>query len=380
MARVRGVFGLSAGEAEEQRDFMARALTLAAKARGRTSPNPLVGAVMVKDGRIIGEGYHRGAGEPHAEIEALREAGQEARGATLYINLEPCCHWGCTAPCTKALIQAGLGEVYMAMLDPNPLVNGQGRAELESAGVRTHVGLMAGEAERLNQAFANYITTGLPFVTAKYAMTLDGKIASHTGDARWVTGEQARRRVHELRDESDAVMVGVDTVLADDPLLTTRLNKDDLRHPLRVVVDSRGRMPLSARILREDTPGQTLIATTDQIPPERVVKLQEQSAEVLQLPSRNGRVALFPLMEALARREMMTVLVEGGGTLLAGLLEQGLVDRVLAFIAPKVLGGKDAPSPVEGMGRERMAEATELTDIEVERIGDDVLISGYLED
>ena len=364
--------------------FMQRALSLAQLARGRTSPNPMVGAVIVKDGRIVGEGYHHRAGEPHAEIHALRQAGEAARGATLYVNLEPCSHYGRTPPCTQAIIAAGIAEVHMAMLDPNPLVNGRGRDQLEAAGIRTYVGEREAEARELNEAFIKYITTGRPFVTAKFAMSLDGKIATHTGEARWITGPKARRWVHQLRDVTDAIMVGVNTVLADDPRLTTRLDDGkegrEVHHPLRVIVDSRGRIPLTAKVLAADTPGRTLIATTEAMPPDRRKALERLGAQVLVLPAhvRGGRVSLPHLLDALGKREVTSLLVEGGGTLLASFFEQRLVDKVLAFVAPLIIGGQGAPTPVAGQGVARLSQSLRLERVRVEKVGTDVLISGYV--
>jgi len=357
---------------------MQRALSLARLAQGRTSPNPMVGAVIVKDGRVVGEGYHRRAGGPHAEIHALRQAGEAARGATLYVNLEPCSHYGRTPPCTQAIIAAGIAEVHMAMLDPNPLVNGRGRDQLEAAGIRTYVGQREAEARELNEAFIKYITTGRPFVTAKFAMSLDGKIATHTGQARWITGSEARRWVHQLRDVTDAIMVGVNTVIADDPCLTTRLEKADVRHPLRVIVDSRGRVPLTAKVLDPDLPGQTLVATTELMPGEMREQLRRWGVEVLVLPDQGERVSLPHLLDALGKREVTSLLVEGGGTLLASFFEQRLVDKVLAFVAPLIIGGRGAPTPVGGQGVARLSQALRLERVRVEKVGTDVLISGYV--
>jgi len=364
------------------RDFMGRALRLAERGRGRTSPNPMVGAVLVKKGvdgmpAIVGEGFHHRAGEPHAEILALRQAGERARGATLYVNLEPCCHHGRTPPCTQALIAAGVAEVHMAMLDPNPRVAGCGQAELEAAGIRTVLGEREAEARALNEVFVHWITTNRPFVIAKFAASLDGKIATRTGDSRWITGPAARHRVHQLRDQVDGILVGVETVIADDPQLTTRLDWADVRHPLRVILDSTGRVPFSARVLDPALPGQTLIATTDAMPPERRQILKDSGVEVLTLPTDNGRVDLEALLTALGRREITSLLVEGGGTVLGSFFARGLVNQVLAFVAPIIIGGRDAPTPVGGAGAARIAEAWRLERVEVQRLGPDVLIGGY---
>jgi diaminohydroxyphosphoribosylaminopyrimidine deaminase/5-amino-6-(5-phosphoribosylamino)uracil reductase len=358
---------------------MARALELAARARGRTSPNPMVGAVLVKDGEIVGQAFHPRAGDPHAEVFALRQAGERARGATLYINLEPCCHYGRTPPCTEAIIRAGVAEVHMAMEDPNPLVRGKGQAALEAAGIRTVAGELEAEARQLNEVFIKYITTGRPFVTAKFAMSLDGKIATTTGESRWITGTAARRRVHELRDATDAICVGVNTILADDPRLTTRLEKPDVRHPLRVILDSRGRAPLAARVFDSALPGRTAVATSQGMRIPHRAALQAQGVDVWELPSDDqGRVDLAALLDHLGGREVTSLLVEGGGTVLASWFAGRLVDKVLAFVGPLIIGGRDAPTPVKGSGASRLAEALRLERVSVERMEEDVLIAGYV--
>ncbi|MBN1484516.1 MAG: bifunctional diaminohydroxyphosphoribosylaminopyrimidine deaminase/5-amino-6-(5-phosphoribosylamino)uracil reductase RibD [Chloroflexia bacterium] len=358
---------------------MQRALALAERARGRTSPNPLVGAVLVRDGEIVGEGYHQQAGGPHAEIYALRAAGERSRGATLYVTLEPCSHHGRTPPCTEALIAAGIAAAHMAMLDPNPRVNGQGRARLEQAGIVTTVGLGAREAARQNEAFITYIRQGRPFVIAKYACSLDGKIATRSGESRWISGEQSRRRVHELRDQMDAIMVGANTVLNDDPRLTTRLpERESVQHPLRIVADSRGRLPLAARVFDPALPGRTILATTAACPQEQREALEERGTEILLLPAgEGGRLDLAALLRALGQREITSLLVEGGGTLLDAFFRARLVDRVLAFIAPLIIGGAAAPAAVSGEGVARLGQAARLRELEVERVGPDLLLSGY---
>jgi len=355
--------------------FMTRALELARTAKGRTSPNPPVGAVVVRDGEIVGEGFTQPPGSWHAEVLALRQAGDLARGAKLYVTLEPCCHYGRTPPCTRSIIEAGVAEVHMAMLDPNPIVCGQGRAELEAAGIRTSVGDGEEIAAGIVEAFTKFITTGLPFVTAKFAMSLDGKIATRTGQSRWITGEGARLLVHRLRDAADAVMVGVGTVLADDPLLTVRLplrERRDGRQPWRVVVDSRGRTPLTARVLGADAP--TIVATTEASPPEWRRQLAHLGAIVLELPAKEGHVDLKQLLVALGKRGLIDILVEGGSGLLGSLFAQRLVDKVLAFVAPLVIGGTSTPGPIGGDGVQTLDEAPRLRTEQVERVGDDILI------
>jgi diaminohydroxyphosphoribosylaminopyrimidine deaminase/5-amino-6-(5-phosphoribosylamino)uracil reductase len=360
-------------------DYMARALDLAERAKGFCNPNPAVGAVLVRDGRIVGEGFTQAHGQAHAEVVALEQAESKTRGATLYVTLEPCVHQGLTGPCTERLIRAGIEEVRCSMLDPSAWVDGRGKAELESHGVRVVVGEGADAAQRLNRDYLHWVRTGRPFVTAKYAMSLDGKIATRTGSSRWISGEAARCLVGRMRARVDAILVGVDTVLADDPSLTARAADGALlaRQPLRVVLDSRGRLPSSARVVDGSLPGRTLVATT---PSGRSV-LPNMPLDVVEVwaaeAGPDGRVQTAELLTELGRRSLISVLVEAGGTLLASLLEQRLVDEVVAFIAPKLVGGSDAPTPLGGRGVEEMSAAIELLDISYERIGPDVIVRGY---
>ena len=357
---------------------MKRAVSLARQALGTTSPNPAVGAVLVKDGVVLGTGHTQPAGSRHAEIEALRSAGDSSRGATLYTTLEPCCHFGRTPPCTQAIISAGVAEVLVAAIDPNPRVSGQGKTELEASGLRVEVGEEAEAAGELYEAFAKYITTGLPFVTAKFAMSLDGKIATNSGDSRWVTGPQAREVVQRLRRESDAVMVGINTVLADDPQLTSRDTHGDPlpRQPLRVILDSQCRTPPDARMLRE--PGSTLIVTAGNSTAQQADRLKNAGAEVLPVASTpSGRVDLDQVMAELGQRDIVSLLVEAGGTLQGSLFDTGLVDKVMAFIAPVIIGGMQAASPVEGIGVSRMAGSWRLTRTNLQEVGPDWLVTGY---
>ncbi len=359
--------------------YIALALELAEKGRGRTSPNPMVGAVVVKDGRIIGRGFHAKAGGPHAEVVALQEAGDEARGATVYVSLEPCSHYGRTPPCVDRIIEAGISKVVVAMLDPNPLVAGRGIEKLRAAGIETEVGVLEKRAKRLNEVFIKYITTELPFVLIKMAMTLDGKSATITGDSRWISGEGSRAYVHHLRDEFDAVMVGIGTVLKDDPRLTARLPEGGGKDPIRIIVDSRGRIPLTAKVLNLDSPAKTMIAVTKKAPQDKVEQLRGKGIEVLVLPAvRDDKVDLRELLRELGKREIASVLVEGGGNLNWSLLDAGLVDKIVFFIAPKIVGGDKAPTPVEGMGIRRMTEALLLDEVEVTICGEDIEIIGYI--
>jgi diaminohydroxyphosphoribosylaminopyrimidine deaminase/5-amino-6-(5-phosphoribosylamino)uracil reductase len=359
---------------------MARALRLARQALGSTSPNPAVGAVVSKEGVVLGEGYTQPLGGGHAEIGALRQAGESSRGADLYTTLEPCCTFGRTPPCTRAIIGAGIRRVYLAVEDPNPLVLGKGRRELEAAGVQVQVsqGKDAETAGEIYQGFAKHINTGLPFVTAKFAMSLDGKIAAHTGDSKWITGPEARVVAQQLRRESDVVMVGISTVLADDPQLTAR-DRDGgplTRQPLRVVLDSAGRTPTTAKLLQE--PGKTVIAVCLGAPVDKIVRLEDAGAEVIQAPpDPDGRVDMNGLLEELGRRGVVNLMVEGGGIILGSLFDGGRVDKVMAFVAPVIIGGSGAASPVEGAGISRMADAWRLERTKMEQVGGDWIVTGY---
>ncbi len=366
------------------RGFMAAALAEGRRALARTSPNPAVGAVLVRDGRIVGRGHTQPPGGPHAEIVALRDAGEAARGAILYVTLEPCAHHGCTPPCVEALIAADVAEVRVALGDPFPLVAGRGLTRLRDAGIRVTVGLGAAEARALHEGFFTRLATGRPHVTAKWAMTLDGRIATRTGHARWVTGPAARREVHRLRDRIDGIMVGVGTVLADDPLLTTRLPDEEAgaggpHHPLRIVLDSAGNTPPAARLLRPDTPGRTLIACTAVTPEARRAAWRERGADVLVVAGDGSRVDLQRLFVELGARGLNTLLVEGGGEVLASCFAAGLVDRALAFVAPKLIGGRAAPGPLGGLGANTMEGAYRLRDVVVRRYDDDLLIRGEID-
>ena len=359
-------------------DFMKMALRLAAKGAGWVSPNPLVGAVVVRAGKVVGRGWHRRYGEPHAEVEALRDAGNFARGATLYVTLEPCNHHGKTPPCTEAVLAAGVKRVVTATLDPNRRVTGGGAAFLREKGVQVELGLLAEEARRLNEAWFAWVETGLPFILAKAACSLDGKIATRTGDSRWLTGEQGRGFGHRLRHVCDAILVGIGTVLADDPQLTTRLPRRRGQDPIRVVLDSRLRLPETARVLHLDSSAPTWIATTPAALNEKIQAIKALGAEVLVMPEEGGRVALKPLLQELGHRRVQSLLVEGGAEVLGAFLDQRLVDKFYFFYAPKILGGKDAYPAVAGRGVARLAEAHQARDLSLRRLGPDLLVSGYL--
>jgi len=352
---------------------MDRALRVAERGLGLTSPNPAVGAVLVKDERVVGEGAHLRAGGPHAEIVALDAAGPAARGATCYVTLEPCAHVGRTGPCADALVRAGVARVVAAVGDPHRVVDGRGLARLRAAGVDVAVGVREAEARRLNRGFFCVMTEGRPHVTLKTAMTLDGKIAAVDGVSRWITGEAARLEAHRLRFVADAIVVGIGTVLTDDPQLTVRHPGLPPKEPLRVVVDSRLRMPADARVLGAGDPARAVVACVAPAPTDRAAALRDRGARVLELPNDGEHVDLRALLDALRATSVNAVLVEGGGELGGALAEAGLVDRVAFFVAPRLVGGAEAPGPLGGRGRP-LKEALPLVDVTTRRIGDDLLI------
>ena len=350
---------------------MARALDLAERGRGRTSPNPMVGCVVVKDGRVVGEGWHAVAGGPHAEIVALKQSGDAAQGATIYVSLEPCSHHGRTPPCVDAIKKHKPARVVAAMEDPNPQVAGQGIAALQSAGIAVDVGVLEDRARKLNEAFVKYITTGRPFVIAKCAMTLDGKIATRTGHSQWVTGEAARLEVHQLRDEVDAILVGSRTIMLDDPRLTARVPDKETRDPIRIIVDAGEYLDSERRIFRHESAAPTWVA----VPEGRDFP---EADDVLHVPSDESGIDMAALMEALGKREITSLLIEGGGATLASAFAAGIVDKVRFYIAPKIVGGADAVTPVEGEGAASMDEAVHLVDMTATRVGDDLRIDAYV--
>ena len=368
--------GVAMNEQQQELDesYMREALRIAEYARGRTSPNPLVGAVIVRDGTIVASGWHRAAGEPHAEIHALRMAGELARGATLYVTLEPCAHHGRTGPCAEAVIAAGLARVVVALSDQNPLVAGRGIHLLTAAGIEVTTGVCEDEARRQNEIFLKWVTTKRPFVTLKTAMTLDGKIASHTGASRWITGAAARARVHAYRNEYDAILVGIGTVLADDPSLTTRLEHGTGKNPLRIVLDSEARTPLDAKLVA-DGAAPTIIVVSERADHRRVNLLRACGAEVVTLGAQ--RVDIAALLDYLGARDITSLFVEGGAAVNWSLLAGGSVDKVHAFIAPMLMGGETAKTPVGGTGFDSPQTALRLHDMTVEQVGTDILVTGY---
>jgi diaminohydroxyphosphoribosylaminopyrimidine deaminase/5-amino-6-(5-phosphoribosylamino)uracil reductase len=356
-------------DASLDRHWSARALELALQADYRTSPNPMVGAVVLDSaGNVAGEGFHHRAGEPHAEQQALEAAGDQAEGGTLYVNLEPCAHLHRTPPCADAIILAGLKRVVISTSDPDERVRGAGIAKLQAAGIETVVGVHEERALLLNEFYVKHRLTGRPFVTAKFAMSLDGKIATRTGESRWITGEESRLHGHRLRHIHDAILVGVNTVIADDPELTARLDGDEVRQPLRVVLDSQLRLRMSAKVVGPNT----LIATTR---PGRM-----GAAEVVKLPAAaDGRVALEPLLDELGKRGILSLLVEGGSEVHASFFASGLVDKVHAYVAPRLIGGREAPGPLGGAGVQHLADTIPLRDMDATRLGPDLLITGYVD-
>ena len=363
---------------DNDQSYMRRVLELAGRARGRTSPNPMVGAVVVRDGRVIGEGFHAYAGADHAEHVALREAQGGAVGATLYVNLEPCCHYGRTPPCVQGILAAKVARVVAACEDPNPAVCGKGFAALRAAGITVDVGVLAAEAQQLNEAFFTFIRTGRPFVTMKTAASLDGKIATRTGESRWITGEKARLRVHQYRNEVDGVLVGIGTVLRDDPLLTTRLGIADQRDPARVIVDNLARLPLRAKVINRASTAPTILAVSEMAPRARLDSLEREGVQILMVEGSPRRVSLARLMEALGKHGFLSVMIEGGAEINASALQEGIVDKLLLFLAPLLMGGKAAPSAVGGAGVETLGQAVRLHELRLERLEEDLLIEGYV--
>ena len=357
-------------------DYMRLALELAERGAGWTNPNPLVGAVIVKDGTIIGQGYHQRYGQAHAERNALQSCTQDPWGATLYVTLEPCCHQGKQPPCTQAILDAGIAKVVVGSHDPNPLVAGKGLEILRRHGIEVETGVCQEACDALNQVFFHYIRTRRPYVVMKYAMTMDGKIATRTGASRWITGPEARAQVHRDRNRYAAILVGVGTVLADDPLLTCRMEGG--RNPLRIVCDTHLRTPLDRQLVRTASQVPTLVATcsTD---PARIFPLEDAGCQVWTLPEREGHVDLAALMERLGAQGIDSVILEGGGTLNWAALEQGIVHKVQAYLAPKLLGGRDAKSPVEGLGVATPAQGIPLKHTTVTQLGADLLLESEVD-
>ncbi len=353
---------------------MQQAIALAEKGQGRTSPNPLVGAVLVRRGKVVGAGFHKKAGGPHAEIAALRQAGGKAKGADLYVNLEPCCHTGKTPPCTRALLDAGIRHAYIGMRDPNPLVCGKGIRALKKAGIGVTTGILKKQCEALNAVFVKFIQTGEPYVILKSALSLDGKIATHTGESKWITGAKARRHVHRMRERADAILVGAGTVLKDNPSLTVRLGQKHPRHPVRVVVDRRHRIPLNANVFQNAAAETVILACGMKPDAARMKALHAQGVEVLSVKENRFGVDLKDLMRKLGERQITSVLFEAGGAINASALEAGIVDKVVFFIAPAIIGGNRAPGPVGGAGIDKIENTLRLKNMTVTQVGEDWMI------
>lgn len=356
--------------------YMQIAIDLAERGRGWTAPNPVVGAVIVKDGRIIGQGYHRRYGELHAERNALADCRESPAGATLYVTLEPCCHYGKTPPCTEAILDAGISRVVIGAMDSNPLVAGKGAAILKSHGVCVEAGILEAACREQNRIFFHYMKTKRPYVTFKYAMTLDGKIATETGASKWITGEAARNQVQQLRHAHRGIMVGVGTVLADDPHLNCRMPEG--RDPVRIVCDSRLRTPLDAQVVQTAGTQRTILATCCR-DEAKIKEYESAGCEVLLLPKKGDAIDLSALMEELGKREIDSILLEGGGTLGSAALAEGIVNEIYAYVAPKIFGGAKAKTPVGGIGVATPQEAYRLADVKTSQIGEDILITAKVE-
>ena len=359
---------------QEDIEYMRRAMELAERGVGFTNPNPMVGAVIVKGGKVIGEGWHERCGEWHAERNAFKNCTVPAEGATMYVTLEPCCHYGKTPPCTEAIIEHGIARVVVGMEDPNPLVAGKGIALLREAGIEVVCGVEEEALREQNRVFLKYISTKLPWVAMKTAMTLDGKIATRTGDSKWITGAEARAYVHELRHRFMAIVVGIGTAVADDPLLNCRIEGRGVRQPIRVVVDSNARLSLDSQLVKTAGEYRTIVAHTRFAPEESVKALREAGVEMLLCKEKEGLVDVRNLLELLGQSGIDSILLEGGGSLNYTFLAEGLADELYAFIAPKIVGGMNAKTPVEGLGVEKMADAITLELKNVLNIGDDVLL------
>ena len=364
------------GTSAKDRQYMSLALQLAARARGCTSPNPMVGAVLVQGDRIVGRGYHKKAGLPHAEMEALAEAGEAARGATLYVNLEPCNHQGRTPPCTKQILEAGVTRVVAAMIDPNPKVSGQGIRALQAAGLEVSCGIMEGEARRLNEAFITFHIKKRPFTIAKWAMSLDGRTSTDTGDSRWISCDASRTYAHEIRASVDAIAVGAGTVFLDNPRLTVRLKDFDLKQPARVIFDEQLKTPLGAKCLNM-AGGTCYLIASESAPEDRVKSFRKAGHTVLQVPGRQ-KGSMERALEMLAEHGIQSLLIEGGRQLHTLLLGAGLIDKFIVFIAPKILGGQQLCSPILDLGITSMKQAIALKNVRIQSFGADACLEGYI--
>lgn len=354
------------------------ALDLARKGVGKVNPNPLVGAVIVNDGKIIGKGYHESYGKAHAEINAFKDAGAKLlEGSTMYVTLEPCSHYGKTPPCVDQIIENRIKRVVIGMVDPNPLVSGKGVKKLQEAGIDVTVGILEDECKKLNEVFIKYITKKKPFVVLKTAMSLDGKISTASGESKWITDKEARENVHTLRNELTAIMIGIDTVIIDNPELTCRIPNG--RNPIRIVVDSKLRIPYDSKILETAKKFKTIIATTEKASKEKIHKLKDLGIIVIETKSKNEKVDLKDLMLKLGKQNIDSILLEGGSTLNYSALESGIVDKILVYIAPKIIGGIKSKTPVGGSGISNLKDAFKVRELSTSIIGKDILLQGYIE-
>jgi diaminohydroxyphosphoribosylaminopyrimidine deaminase/5-amino-6-(5-phosphoribosylamino)uracil reductase len=358
----------------DDEQWMKRTLRLAEKGWGRTSPNPMVGAVLVKNGAVVGQGYHTKAGEAHAEIVALQEAKEEARGAVLYLNLEPCTHYGKTPPCAPQIIQSNVKRVVIGMEDPNPLVKGKGVEILRRAGLEVDVGVLEKECQRLNEAFSKFILKKEPFVILKVAATLDGKMATRNGDSKWISGEASRHLVHQWRDRVDGVLVGIGTVLKDDPMLTSRIKKG--RDPYRIVLDSRLKIPEEAKVINT-SPSKTIIASTEIAPKDKIEKLEQKGVQIFLLDSKEGKINLKSCLSKLGEIGMMSLMVEGGSRVNGSFLDEGLIDKLFLFLSKKIMGDPHALGIFGGKGTSSVQEVIVLNEMKTRKIGEDILIESY---
>jgi diaminohydroxyphosphoribosylaminopyrimidine deaminase / 5-amino-6-(5-phosphoribosylamino)uracil reductase len=361
---------------EAERKYMKRAISLARKGKGWVNPNPLVGAVLVKNGRIIGEGFHEYFGGPHAEVKAISDAKDGAEGSVLYVTLEPCSHHGKTPPCTDLIIKSRIREVFIGMPDPNPLVNGKGIQLLTENGIKVSSGVCESEIRTMNESFIKFITSGKPFCVLKTAMTLDGKIATVSGESRWISGERSRAFTHEMRQQYSAIMAGINTIEKDDPLLNTR-RRGKKKDPLKVIIDSSARISLESQVLANE-PQLTLVAVTSKADKTKLKEIERLGAQVLVCPSKGEKVDLDYLMGSLGTMGIDSLLLEGGSTLAFSALNAGIVDKVVSFISPKIVGGSLAPTPVGGEGIAKLKNAIPLHDISFRRMGGDIMIQGYV--
>ncbi len=366
---------LTKDEISEKEKWMRLALSLAKKGEGKVSPNPMVGAVLVKNGKLIAKGYHRYFGGPHAEVEAIQRAKDKARGCTLYVTLEPCSHYGKTPPCTQAIIRAGIRRVVIATLDPNPINSGRGVQELKKAGIETELGVCEEEATKVNEAFFKFMKKKIPFVVVKVASSLDGKIATSKGESKWITGQKAREFAHRLRDKMDAILVGINTVISDDPSLLAP-SKDSLA---RVILDSKLRIPLNSKILKNQDKADTFIFTTSKADRQKLCELKSRGIKVaIVKEDQDGRVDLEEVLKKLASLEIMILLVEGGGKVIGSFFDKGLVDKLFLFLAPRIIGGRNSLTWVEGKGVDLLSQTPHIEVSSLRKIGQDFLLEGYV--